>query len=101
MATAMKEYDEIVKSLDDNFDYIDMIEKLPVCGICLKWQHEYVVNKINNIDTLLIRFDNLKSILTNTMDIDQKMEMSNAYNIVYNAYKKKLTNLKSKNDIDD
>lgn len=101
MAYATKEYNEIIKSLDDNFDYIDSIERLPVCGICLKWQHEYVVNKINNIDTLLIRFDNLKLMLTDDMSVDQKMEMLNAYNIMYNAYTEKLNDLKSKNDIDD
>jgi len=101
MATAMKEYEEIIKSLDNNFDSIDSIESLPVCGICLKWQHEYVVNKINNIDTLLIRFDNLKFILTNTMELTQKIEMSNAYDIVYNAYMEKLVALKYKHDIDN
>jgi len=96
MANIAKEYNEIIKTLDDSFYYVDLIGRLPVCGICLMWQESYIVNKAKNIDASLIRLNNLQSILT----LDQKMNTSNSFEIIYTTYVTKSANLKQKYEID-
>ena len=103
MKNDTEEYNIIIKTLNDTFDHIDLIDKLPVCGICLQWQNNHIENKINTIDTLLFKLNQLQFILTSSIVQNQKnkLDVISDCNEAYEKYVKRLNTLKSKYEIDE
>lgn len=83
------QYDDLVKSLNLKFYDIELIDALPLCGICSKWQHDHIIIKISNVEQLLNNLNRLVESDLTSSKID-----------VYTNYFNKLTELKYKYEID-